>query len=554
MSDVNRRFVLTSIAQAVGGGTLLAACSSAPKQAGDQLEVAFAEGVASGDPLSDRVIIWTRLTPSLKGEDKANLVLNDVVWQIALDREFRSIANQGQTSTSAANDFCVKVDAAGLKPATNYFYRFVFGEVSSPIGQTKTLPLGETDEASFAAVSCSNYGHGYFHVYKELAKRDDLDFVLHLGDYIYEYREDVYTDPKLVATDRQLNPKHEILSVDDYRARYRCYRQDKDLQAAHANLPFIVVWDDHESANDAWIEGAEGHQADEGDWLQRKRNAMQVYREYMPIRDSEQGPESLRIYRHFDIGNLASLTMLDTRLIGREEPLNYRAGEVTQAMLDDPTRDLLGPEQERWLNERLQQSKNARHTWQIVGQQVLTGRVCMPDISDIAVTQTERQKELVERITDLGKRDMPLNLDAWDGYSASKQRVLDSYERNANNVISLAGDTHNAWAFELMPENTDAPVAVEFATPSVSSPGMESWLATKNNKEAVKRLVKRNRELVYHDNEQRGWLEIRLTEKQAESQYHFISSVKTHDYRWESGPAFIVRAGDHRVVRKEDFN
>ncbi len=547
MSKLNRRFFLTSIAKMIGGGTLLSACSSLPKQPNNQLKIEFNESVASGDPLSDRVILWTRLTPTLIGQDKTNVALYGVRWQISLDPEFASIANQGVTSTNSANDFCVKVDASGLESATQYYYRFVYGNYISPVGRTKTLPQGNTKEAKFAVVSCSNYGHGYFHVYHEIAQRTDLDFVLHLGDYIYEYRDDVYTDPKLVATDRQLAPKHETLSLEDYRKRYRCYRGDKDLQAVHANLPFIAVWDDHEIANDAWIEGAEGHQINEGDWHQRKQNAMRVYREYMPIRDPMAGADSLRIYRQFDIGNLASLIMLDTRLIGREEPLSYRTSEVTKSDLDDPSRNLLGQTQERWLNDRLVQSKNMGQTWQVIGQQLLTGRVCLPDISDIAVTKDQSQQELVEALTELGKQNMPLNLDAWDGYNASKQRLLNSYSRNATNVISLAGDTHNSWAFELTPENSEAPVAVEFATPSVSSPGMESWLPTTNNPEAAKRMVARNPELVYHDNEQRGWLEIRLTEKKAHSQFHFVSNVKTHEYRNITGPTFTVKTEEHRV-------
>ena len=622
MPNLNRRFFLTSIAKIVGSASLLSACSHATQLPAKDIDAEFKEGVASGDPLSDRVIIWTRLTPTLKGENKATLTLSDVVWQIAKDKDFSSISSQGTTTARGAKDFCVKVDAAGLEPATQYFYRFVYADKTSPVGRTKTLPDSGSAKARFAVVSCSNYGHGYFHVYREIAKRDDLDFVLHLGDYIYEYREDYYTDPNLVATDRKIEPKHEILSVDDYRARYRLYRRDKQLQAVHAKLPMISVWDDHEFANDSWIGGAEGHQANEGDWTQRKKNALKVYREYMPIRDPDQGPDSFQIYRRFDIGDLASLIMLDTRLIGREEPLDYRkdmivqtvsfdvsdpnqpkliegehppaadeqtvrifglpfdlrtqpptpikewkqlneldpnnlpeglsylpdAKRIKQELLENPDRSLLGQDQEDWLNEQLKQSKAAGHTWQIIGQQVLTGRICMPNIADIATPLNDGQRDLMHAVVDLGHRDLPLNMDAWDGYNVNKQRVLNSYKNNANNVISLAGDTHNAWAFELTPDNEDNSVAVEFATASVSSPGLETYIPTSDNEETAKRMVERNRELVYHDYQQRGWLEVILTEQKAESRYHYVSSVKTQDYKVVKGPVFNVEANTHMIT------
>jgi len=550
MSQSTRRFFLTTVAKFVAGGTLLSACSTVSNTANQSIDVSFRESVASGDPLADRVIIWTRITPLLRGENKSLVTVSNIVWQLALDADFRSIAKQGSTSTSDANDFCVKVDATGLQANTKYYYRFIVGDNSSPIGRTKTLPLNQTEEARFAVVSCSNYGHGYFHAYANIAKRGDLDFVLHLGDYIYEYQDDVYTDPELIATTRALEPKHEILSLDDYRARYRCYRSDKDLQAVHANHAFIVVWDDHELANDAWIDGAQGHQSNEGDWNERKRNALKAYREYMPIRDPEQEADSLQIYRQFDIGNLASLIMLDTRLIGREEQLDYRKENIDQTQLQDSERDLLGPEQETWLNHKLRESKAAGQPWQIIGQQLLTGRVSMPDVSDIIAPDNQSQEKTMNGIIRIGEQGMPMNLDAWDGYNAAKQRVLQSYKTAANNVISLAGDTHNSWAFELTPDSEERPVAVEFGTPSVSSPGMESWFPTTDHHEAAKRMVQKNRELVYHDNAQRGWLEVRLKPQYATSQFHFIDDVKTTTYSIKQGPIFRTNAGEHRVIAK----
>jgi len=547
MPHTTRRFFLTTVAKFVAGSTLLSACSTHPETAKRSIDVSFNESVASGDPLADRVIIWTRLTPLLRGENKPFVTVNNVVWQVANDADFRSLAKQGTASTSATNDFCVKVDVTGLQANTQYYYRFLMGDNSSPVGRTKTLPLNHIDEARFAVVSCSNYGHGYFHAYADIAKRSDIDLVLHLGDYIYEYRDDVYTDPELVATTRALEPKHEILSLEDYRARYRCYRKDRDLQAVHANHPFIVVWDDHELANDAWIDGAQGHQREEGNWGQRKKNALKAYREYMPIRDPEQGPDSLQIYRQFNIGNLASIIMLDTRLIGREEPLDYRKGKIGQSQLQDPNRDLLGKDQEAWLDDKLLESRDAGQPWQIIGQQLLTGRVIMPDVRDIIAPKDESQEKFMKSIIGIGEQGMPMNMDAWDGYNVAKQRILQRYKAVSNNVISLAGDTHNSWAFELTPDGEGDPVAVEFGTPSVSSPGMESWFPTVDHQEAAKRMVEKNRELVYHDNAKRGWLEVRLTPQQATSQFHFVDGVKSTTYSMQQGPAFSVQAGKHRI-------
>ena len=562
MPSNNRRLFLTRVAQFIGGSIALTACTSntslrSSKAIKDitrvkNVPVDFKEGVASGDPYADRVILWTRLTPRLAIQNKSALILENVVWQISIDANFTAIVNQGVTTASGANNFCVKVDAAGLQPATRYFYRFMLGEQSSPVGRTKTLPVGETKEARFAVVSCSNYGHGYFHVYNDIAARKDLDFVLHLGDYIYEYQDNIYSDPKLVAGDRALEPTHETITLDDYRARYQCYRGDKDLQAVHASHPFIVVWDDHELANDAWIDGAQGHQQGEGEWSHRKVAAMRAFREFMPIRDPESGSKPLQIYRQFDIGNLASLIMLDTRLIGRDEQLNYRNNNVDKESLEDSSRNLLGTEQEEWLVRKLTESKSANQPWQIIGQQLLTGRVCMPDVTDIIDPVDHGQRNFQNDLIEIGKQDLPMNMDAWDGYNAAKQRLLNHYKIHANNVISLAGDTHNSWAFELIRDEdrlceSPSAVAVEFGTPSVSSPGMESWFPTSDHAESAKRMINKNQELIFHDNSQRGWLELKLRQKQAQSYFHYIAGVKTKAYRASGGPKFIVDAGTSKL-------
>ena len=260
-------------------------------------KVEFLHGVASGDPLKDRVILWTRITPQ-----DTSLRL-EVVWEIATDDKFTQVINTGKVQTASAQDFTVKVDADKLKSGQTYYYRFKFGSVISPVGRTKTLPE-TTSSVQFAVCSCSNYPAGYFYVYKEMAKQE-VDAIIHLGDYIYEYGKDGYATEEALKLGRTLaadNDK-EIIKLDDYRKRYALYHTDSDLQAAHARHPFIVIWDDHELANDAWKDGAENHQANEGNFLDRKLAALQAYFEWMPIRPVS-ATDHLNIYRQFDFGSL----------------------------------------------------------------------------------------------------------------------------------------------------------------------------------------------------------------------------------------------------------
>ena len=279
----------------------------------------FTHGVASGDPLADRVILWTRVVPGAKQHQ-----LLPVEWQVAKDREFNQVVAQGQTQSSAERDYTVKVDATGLKPNSQYFYRFTVDGRHSAIGRTRTLPVGDVASFRIGLASCSNYPQGYFNAYRHMAQ-SDIDLVLHLGDYIYEYPEGRYANPiALEELGRHVEPLGEILTLEDYRMRYGLYRTDVDLQLVHQQHPFVCVWDDHELTNNTWHSGAENHNDGEGDFFLRIRAARQAYDEWMPIRthaEGDQGP----IYRAFEIGNLADLIMLDTRLHGRDKGLEYAA-------------------------------------------------------------------------------------------------------------------------------------------------------------------------------------------------------------------------------------
>ena len=360
-------------------GSNLIACSNSSNNSNNADTISsvpadFNHGVASGDPLTDRVILWTRVTPTEEGQ-----VL--VQWEVAADAGFADIVAQGEGVTNADVDYTVKVDAEGLEPGTAYYYRFMTGDKTSPMGKTRTLPEGTVAAASFAVVSCSNYPAGFFNVYGELAKQD-VDAVLHLGDYLYEYSAAGYASERAEELGRVVEPANEIISLSDYRTRYAQYHSDVDMQAAHAAHPFIIVWDDHEVANDSWENGAENHNpATEGSYAERKMAAIQAWYEWLPVRPPTTMDDI--IYRRFQYGDLLDLLMLDTRHVGRDQQLQYSdfaTGGIidvdsVRAAYNDSTRSIMGSEQRGWLREQLNQS-NAR--WQVLGQQVLMSRYHIP--------------------------------------------------------------------------------------------------------------------------------------------------------------------------------
>ncbi|MCF0263405.1 alkaline phosphatase D family protein [Acinetobacter guillouiae] len=530
-------------------------------------KVEFLHGVASGDPLKDRVILWTRITPQ-----DTSLRL-EVVWEIATDDKFTQVINTGKVQTASAQDFTVKVDADKLKSGQTYYYRFKFGSVISPVGRTKTLPE-TTSSVQFAVCSCSNYPAGYFYVYKEMAKQE-VDAIIHLGDYIYEYGKDGYATEEAVKLGRTLaadNDK-EIIKLDDYRKRYALYHTDSDLQAAHARHPFIVIWDDHELANDTWKDGAENHQANEGNFLDRKLAALQAYFEWMPIRPVS-ATDHLNIYRQFDFGSLVQLTMLDTRILARDKQLDY-ANYMTASGLDiakfqtdltSTTRTLMGYTQREWLQKKMAQSTA---TWNVLGQQVLMAKMLIPaelllSLSAItsgnvtAETLAKMNQQIIELVTlkvRLKSGDptltaaekarvttvAPYNLDAWDGYYAEREILYGTLKTLNKKVVVLAGDTHNAWSADLHTQAGDF-VGVELATSSVSSPGMEKYLSIplaqlQQFEMAFTTLID---ELNYTNLNQRGYLKVSFTAQQVQADWVFVNSIKEKTYTVDTARAHQV--------------
>ncbi|MDB5446443.1 MAG: alkaline phosphatase, partial [Phenylobacterium sp.] len=283
----------------LGAGAAGPATARSPRRAQADAGATFPWGVASGDPLAEAVIIWT--ASSMPGE---------VAWEVAADHGFQRIVRRGVSVASPDRSGAVKVDVRGLKPATDYFYRFRQAGETSPVGRTRTLPVGPTQDVVLAFASCSLFPNGYFNAYGAIADLPRVDAVIHIGDYIYEYGgAGSYGMDSAVASERPHEPFHDCVSLDDYRTRLAQYRRDPQLQAAHARAPWIVVWDDHETANDSWMGGAQNHDPKtEGDWSLRKAAAIKAYYEWMPIREPAGG--GFAIWRSFDFGDLASLFML----------------------------------------------------------------------------------------------------------------------------------------------------------------------------------------------------------------------------------------------------
>lgn len=455
----------------------------------------FRHGVASGDPLPDAVILWTRVTID-------GMASISVDWEMSTDPALATIDAMGSASTDATRDFTVKVDATGLAPATTYYYRFrVTGTTDvSPIGRTRTAPeeTAEVARLRFGVAACASYAHGWFHGYRNIAERADLDAVIHVGDYIYEYGSGEY------GNIREYDPPHEILTLEDYRRRYAHYRSDPDVAEVHRQHPFICIWDDHETADNSSRDGAENHDESEGDWSARKAAAQQAYAEWIPIRAAD----PTRIYRRLRYGTLVDLVLLDTRIEGRD----------LQGEGDAATRDIISAEQETFLVDALTGS-TAR--WKIVAQQVVFSP--MPAL---------------------------FNSDAWDGYPAQRARILDAIRTgDVEDVIVLTGDVHMSFAFEVVadPEATPLePLAVEFVAPGITSPGLtEGPLAT-----SIGRAIDRDMPYTkHHDLVHKGYFVLDLDQTGAQADFVTIDApTDPYDRSETDSGSFRVAAGTRALV------
>lgn len=499
----------------------------------------FYHGVASGDPLSDRVIIWTRVTP----EPGQNNV--DVQWRVATDPALQNIVRSGTVTATSDRDFTVKVDATGLRPATVYYYGFIADGRASLSGRLRTAPArGEAyNHARLAVVTCSNFPAGFFNAYARIADRNDLDAVIHLGDYIYEYSADTtqYGGQVGKRLGRMHEPSVEIVVLADYRSRYAQYRLDPDLRRLHQQHPMIHVWDDHESANDAYIDGAENHTpATEGDWAVRKAISKRVHAEWMPIR--EQTPQNEKIYRSFQFGDLVLLMMLDTRLEGRMKQIDDvgpRASDAAKQALNDPSRRLISASQFQWLADSVT-SSTAR--WNVVGSQVLFSPVTSSPIDTTYLFSAvgtfapliRAQLPQLEAIFDLAFQG-----DVWNNYPAQRTAVADVLHsvgklRNSSSLI-ISGDFHCSFAFDGQWPDEPRRI-VEFMTPSISSANFDENLggvpllgtiAPQLISSVKASLEKNNPFLAWQDIVNHGYMVLDLTHDRAQCDWFFVDTLYT---------------------------
>lgn len=559
MTNLSRRNFIKNSAFLTGAAWLSSSvfgCSSTGATATNSSAIEFLHGVASGDPLTDSLILWTKVTPAQQ-VDAVQLLL-----EVSDSPDFGKVQHQQLCLARKEANYCCKVDLTGLQPGRSYYYRFSDSNTVSATGHGKTLPVGSVSEVRFAVLSCSNYPAGYFHVYQQVAQQQ-LDAVLHLGDYIYEYEQGGYATERSVELGRALaaDNQAEMVSLTDYRKRYALYRSDKDLQQAHANHSFICVWDDHEITNDAWTDGAENHQPNEGDYQLRKLNALQAYYEWMPIRPLVSGQQQ-SLSRSFAFGDLVDLHMLDTRIEGRNQQLEYAhytdktSGSFdSQRFIADLTnskRTLLGQKQQQWLQAQLLRSKAQ---YQVLGQQVLMAKMMFP--SELLSAFSKPGPELVDKIAQLtalkqrvAKGDTSLsaedkkriesvvayNLDAWDGYPYEREVIYKTALQQNKKLVVLAGDTHNAWASSLHDQQGNH-VGIELATPSVSSPGIETYL--KLNTTQVEQLASvlpaLIDELEYCNLHQRGYLLVAFSKAQVDARWFFVDDITKKQYQTRLG-------------------
>jgi alkaline phosphatase/alkaline phosphatase D len=511
---------------------------AAPEQA------KFGWGVASGDPTRSAVIIWTRAIP----ENPAATSL-ELVYELSEDPGFMRILQSGAIRTSAERDFTAKADVTGLEAGCTYFYRFRAGRALSPVGQTRTLPADDKKPINIALASCANYPSGFYHAYREISKIEDLDAVIHVGDYIYEHAAGAYDGSVGERIGRVHIPANEIVTLEDYRQRLAQYRGDADLQAAHAHAPFITVWDDHETANNSWQEGASGHDPEiEGRWRMRRDAALQAYFEWLPMRDPQPGSARERLNRVYDFGSIASVVVIETRLTGRDKQLSYAEDMpmhkdgtpdiegFERDVLESPDRSMMGAAQEAWFAEALQSSRQRNMQWQVIANQTVMARMRTPDFmtvlpEDIVEPAIERGGYVagwLQRST-LG---LPVGLDSWDGYPAARRRLYEAARSADANLVVLSGDSHMFWANDLHHPDTESFVGVELATGSITSPGGYGYISNTPDFYATVEdaVVRKNSDVKYANVRDHGFVHLTLTRDRVRARYVAVSTITDPNY------------------------
>lgn len=525
-------------------GALGAAAGMASAASAQIFAKGFSHGVASGEPGPDRVLLWTR-----HAGDGSPAILR---YELARDAGFAKVLSGGNVEASPEHDWCAKVFATGLESGKWYYYRFIAPDgTASETGRTRTLPQGPVERWRMAVFSCSNLGFGWFNAYAHAADAAEFDMALHLGDYFYEYPRGSYPNVEQALDGRTIWPADETIALADYRLRHASYRMDPDLRRLTQLYPMVLTWDDHESTNDSWRGGAQNHQAEaEGGWDARKAAAIRAYREWLPVSD--------QYWTSYEIGELATIFRLESRLTARDEqlqlgPLLADGGDMLEALSEfrdtvwaDPARTMLGAEQEAWLGDGFRTSAGAGRKWQVLANQVVMGNLAFPDLLEGGAAPADLAENIRNRLTAAavaGKVGLPGNMDAWDGYPAARARLLGSALDADANLVVLAGDTHNGWACELTHEGAAA--GVEFAGQSVTSPGMENSLSFITNDRLTRELVAFNPQLKWANLDRRGYMAVELTQAAASCEWRFMDTVRERS---------ALLSGTHRMTTAPGAN
>ena len=544
---ITRRTTLAGLSAAAALAALPAEAARPAPRAG-----LFRHGVASGDPDPTSVVLWTRVTTT--GEV-------DVAWELASDAGFARIVAKGTFATGPDRDHTVKVLAEGLEPGARYFYRFRAAGETSPVGRTRTLPVGRLERLGIALASCSNFAFGYFNAYDAIARDPLIDFVLHTGDYIYEYGADGWGADVARKLGRVHQPANEIVSLADYRTRHAQYKTDAGSQAMLAAKPLMACWDDHESANNPWTGGAQNHQpATEGDWAARREASIRAYLEWMPVREPGPGRTRMQFWRTYAFGDLASLTTLETRHTARALQVDYTpwkqaitshadARRLEAETIGAPGRTMLAPELEADLAAAWTASKAAGAPWRLIGNPMPIARTRVPDVVALGlIPDPARQAKPLDAAVDLawkGKWDLPFYPDTWDGYDWARERLYaQARSAGVDDLVFLTGDSHSFWANRLA-NRAGQPVGVELGTSGISSPGdfVESGFDRVTAQRLDAAFAEHNPEVVWTDNLHQGFVRLLLTRQGGQADFVAVDTVLSRRYRTRTIKSYALRHG-----------
>jgi alkaline phosphatase D len=512
-----RRFLtLTGAATAVAFATNLPGASAANAGTGSLPDNPFTLGIASGDPLPEAVVIWTRLAPR-PYEPLGGMPYHavSVQWQVATDERFRRIVRSGTASAKPEYSYSVHVDVRGLEPGRHYWYRFKVGRHLSPVGRTRTAPAPwqRVDQLSFAVASCQSWPDGYYTAHRHIAA-EDVDAVLFLGDYVYEYGISTAGGLRYVTEPVPSQFRTEADTLDRYRLQYALYKSDPDLQAAHQNTPWISTWDDHE-VQDNYANLTSRTNAPVEDFLVRRASAYRAYWEHMPLRTPAPRGPNYMLYRRLRFGRLAEVSVLDTRQY-RSDQADGDGWKVDSAVRRDPARALAGAQQRQWLLDGV---RGSHATWNLLANQVIMSRM---DLDPTAGNL--------------------YNMDAWDGYGAEQQQVLDGLAAlRGRNPVVLTGDVHAAYALDMKRDFADPAsqtFGVELVATSISSGGNGQEVSANGQK-----FLDGNPHLKLV-NERRGYIVVRLRQHELRADYRAVPYIDRIGAPVSTVRSFVVEAGN----------